>query len=146
MNGIAVFVYSDWAARYPELANWITANLAGMFFLEATLYCDNTATSPISDVTQRTMLLYMLTSHIAQLNAALGGQPSSNLVGRISEATQGSVTVSAQMDVPPGSAQWYAQTKYGSAFWSATAQYRAARYLLAPVHSFRPFGAYLGRQ
>jgi hypothetical protein len=142
----SVFVYSDWAARYPELANWVNANLAGMFFLEATLYCDNTATSPISDVTQRTMLLYMLTSHICQINASLGGQASSNLVGRISDATEGSVTVRAQMDMPPGSAQWYNSSKYGASFWSATAQYRSARYIAAPVRNFQPYGSFLGQQ
>lgn len=146
MNGVSAFVYNDWAARYPELATWVTPTLAGLYFTESTLYLDNTATSPVADVIQRTMLLYMLTSHIAALNARLNGQDSSALVGRISDATEGSVTVSAQMDMPAGSAQWFNSSKYGAAWWSATAQYRMARYIQAPVRSFQPYGSFLGQQ
>ena len=141
MNGVVVFVYADWAARYPELAVWVGAPAAQMYFNEATLYLDNTATSLVADVTQRTMLLYMLTSHIAQINAAQGGQAASPLVGRITDATEGSVTVRAEMKYPEGSAQWYQQTKYGSAYWAATTQYRTMRYLPAPVRNFQPYGA-----
>jgi hypothetical protein len=49
-------------------------------------------------------------------------------VGRISSATQGSVTVQTELNVLPGQASWYSQTKYGLDFWQATAGYRLARY------------------
>lgn len=141
-----IFDYNSWALRFPEISNWVNATLATMYWQEATMLCDNTATSPISDVVQRAILLNLLTSHIAALNAPLGGQASPNLVGRISDATEGSVTVRAQMDMPPGSAQYYAQTKYGSQYWAATAQYRSARYIAAPVRNFQPYGSFLGQQ
>ena len=38
---------------------------------------------------------------------------------------------------PPGSAQWWQQTKYGAAFWAATSQYRGMRYV--PGHNVRGF-------
>jgi hypothetical protein len=113
--------------------------LAQQYFFEAQLYCDNTACSPIRDASQRAILLNMVTAHIAALNAPIDGQPSSPLVGRIANATQGSVTVATQMDVPPGSAQWFAQTKYGAAFWAATAQYRTMQYIPGPAYIPDPY-------
>ena len=140
-TGVVTFVYADWVARYPELAPWVSSSLAQLYFNEATLYLDNTLSSLVVNVEQRTPLLYMLTSHIAQLNASIGGIPSSPLVGRIADATEGSVTVRSELDMAAGSAQWYAQTKYGIAYWQATAQYRTARYLQGPVRNFQPYGS-----
>jgi hypothetical protein len=141
MNGVAIFVYADWSALYPQLALWIGAPAAQQYFNMATIYLDNTPTSLVQDVTQRTMLLYMLTSHIAQLLAPQNGQNASPLVGRISDATEGSVTVRAEMKYPEGSAQWYQQTSYGAMYWAATTQYRTMRYLPGPVRNFQPYGA-----
>jgi hypothetical protein len=111
-----------------------------MYFNEATLYCDNMPTSPVQDLTVRQMLLYMVTSHIAALNAALNGAPASPIVGRISDATEGSVSVKSQMDYPAGSPQWWQQSKYGSAFWAATTQFRTMFYISAPTRTFQPYG------
>lgn len=128
---VAVFSYPAWTSRYPELSG-IDATLAGEFFEEATAYLDNSATGvvPCDTVTYQPRLrfLNMLTAHIAELNRPGGSQ----LVGRISSATQGSVSVSADMGPPSGSAAWYNQTKYGAAYWAATAQYRAFRYVPPP--------------
>ena len=128
MAGV-VFDYSLWSLRYPELSGSVKAALAGAYFIESTLFLDNTDNSRVTDLGQRAMLLNMLTAHIAALNAPLNGQPSSPLVGRITNATEGSVTVAAAMDLPPGSAQWFAQTKYGASFWAATAVYRTMLYV-----------------
>lgn len=142
-SGIVVFDFSSWAARYPELASPSTgvgSGLADLYFLEAQLYLDNSLASPVPDVTIRGLLLNMLTAHIAALNAPLSGQPASTLVGRISNASEGSVSVATEMNLP-GSAAWFAQTKYGVAFWQATANLRTARYI--PGAGVRPRqGAY----
>jgi hypothetical protein len=126
--------------RYPELAASVPQPLAQQYFAEATLYCDNTPCSIVTDLTMRTMLLNMVTAHIAALNAPLNGQASSPLVGRINSATEGSVSVGTQLDMPPGSAQWFAQTKYGLAYWQATAQFRTMRYVPGPVPVTNPWG------
>lgn len=144
MDGIVAFSYTNWALRYSELAQFVAEPLAQLYFNEACLYCDNTASSPIIDWSvggQRDMLLQMVTAHIAALNAALGA-PSSPLVGRIASAGEGSVNVSVQNDYPPGSAQWFQQTKYGSAFWGATARYRRFQYVAKcrrNLDPYRPF-------
>lgn len=132
MSGVVVFNYQRWAVRYPELSGSITENQAEVYFEEAQLYCDNTACSPVTDLVQRGIFLGMITAHIAMLNAPINGQPASPLVGRISQATEGSVSVSAEADYPPGTAQWFMTTKYGAAFWTASQQFRTAFYVAGP--------------
>lgn len=144
MEGVVVFDYMAWSARYPELATSVTQPTAQMYFNEAQLYCDNTPCSIVVDVCIRAVLLNQVTAHIAALNSSLNGQPSSPLVGRINAATQGSVSVGTQLDMPPGSSQWFAQTKYGLAFWQATAQFRSMRYVPGRTPVVNPWGGRYG--
>jgi hypothetical protein len=140
---IVAFDYSLWSARYPELAASVQPATAAAYWAEAGLYCDNTACSVITDDSaggQRAMLLGMVTAHIAAINAPLNGQPASTLVGRISNATEGSVTVATQNDYPAGTVQWWQQTKYGAAFWAATPQFRTARYVHGPRAQYNGLG------
>jgi len=121
------FDYKAWAARYPELSRSVTDVQAQAYFNEACLYCDNTECSPVRDDSvggQRSMFLNMITAHIAALNASANGVDASPLVGRIASATEGSVTVQTDNQYPPGGAQWFQQTKYGAAFFAASAQFR----------------------
>lgn len=153
-NGVVTFDYAIWAARFPSLAANVDAPLANAYFAEAQLFCDNTPCSPVRNLTIRAVLLNLLVAHLAMLNtpvdaASSGGSsggstsgPSpapSPLVGRITSATEGSVSVSTQFDVPPGSAQWFAQTPYGAEFWAATAAYRTMRYLPNPARNMDPY-------
>ncbi|PVX61241.1 DUF4054 domain-containing protein [Paraburkholderia unamae] len=147
-GGVVTFSWGDWSARYPELATSIYEALAQLYFNEAQLYCDNTPTSLIRDTSpggERELLLNMMTAHIAALNAPLNGQPSSPLVGRISGASEGSVSVQSQNDYPPGTVQWYQQTKYGAAFWAATMKYRTMLYTRGPVPVSNPFNLFRRR-
>ena len=69
----------------------------------------------------------MITAHIAQLNSGTAAQAASPLVGRITNATQGSVSVATSGDMgepASGSAAWFQQTKYGAAYWQASMPYR----------------------
>lgn len=148
VGGVVVFNWMNWSIRYPELASQISQPLATMYFQEAAMYCDNTPTSLIRDSSvggQRDMMLQMVTAHIATLNAPLNGQPASPLVGRISGATQGSVNVQTQMDVPAGSAQWFNQTRPGAAFWAASARYRTMHYVPGKVPIVDPYSSNLNR-
>lgn len=129
--GVVSFDYTGWSARYPELSSSVNSALATLYFGEATLYLDNTDCSIVVDLGQRTTLLNMITAHIAQLNAPIGGQPATPLVGRIETASEGSVSVTAKYaDQVPGSMAWFIQTKYGAAYWAASAIYRTMRYVL----------------
>ena len=126
---VAVFDYDLWSARYPELAAKVSPSLAATYFVEAGLYLDNTDCSPVPDASVRLILLNMIVAHIAALNAA-SGDPSSPLVGRISNVTEGSVSIGtdAITDVPP----YWAQTRYGLQFWQATTALRTMHYVPGP--------------
>lgn len=139
-TGVVTFSYPRWAARYPEFSG-VSEATAQAYFDEAGLYCDNTPCSIVADLGERAILLNMVTAHIASLNAPVSaGGSGSSLVGRISSASEGSVSVQAQMDLSPGSAQWYGQTKYGIAYWQATAKYRTMTYVPGPVPPVNPWG------
>ena len=143
MTGAVEFNYGTWVARYPEFAA-VSEQLAQAYWDEAALYCANNTCNPAFADGALPTLLNMLTSHIAWLNAprdlngnpASTGTPASPIVGRISSASQGSVSVSTEMgDVAGGSPSqpWYMQTVYGSSYWFATSKYRTARYSANPM-------------
>lgn len=135
-TGVVVFNYATWVARYPEFAA-VTEPTATLYFNEATIYLNNTDCSPVVDTGKRAVLLNMLTAHIAAL-AAKAASPGGGIVGRIDSATEGSVSVHAEMVTTPNST-WYMQTPYGAAYWQATAQYRTMKYVPGPVQPI-PFG------
>ena len=120
--------------RYPEFST-LSDELIGACFDEAGVYCTPTDKSPVKSDSLRTTLLNMLTAHIAFLNFGSLGNSATDLVGRISNATEGSVTVAA--DMGSGSTvefrAWYMQTKYGAAYWQATLSYRGARWVGRPA-------------
>lgn len=140
MNGIAVWNYANWSLIFPELSAWTNSAQATQYWNEATMLLDNTACSPVKDVNQRTTLLNLLTSHICALRQPLGGEPSSQLVGRINQATQGSVTVQSEMNTAPGSDQYFSQTKYGAQYWQMSLPFRSARYAPGFRRIFSPVG------
>lgn len=121
--------------RYPEFSNTGDA-LLGAYFVEAGVYLNNTGTSPVCDEALRSVLLNMLVAHLALLGTGSNGQPPSSMVGRLSQATEGSVSVSTDVGAVSGSEAWYASTKYGWAYWQATRAFRTARYL--PGYSVAP--------
>lgn len=139
-GGVVIFDYTIWASKYTILAASVTETVAQLWFDEAaTLYLNNTACSPVQDLPTRAMILGMLTAHLVILNVPIGNANPSPLVGRISNGTQGSVSVAVENQYPPGTVQWYQQTQPGASAWAALAPYRTARYLPAP-RRFRGLG------
>jgi len=140
-----VFDYDTWVGRYPEFSP-IDPGLAQAYFNEATLYHRNDATGPVRDPINQQTLLFMVTAHIAELYRVEGDRAVNPLVGRIGSATQGSVTLSTELDMPAGTPQWWSQTKYGLSYWSATAVYRTMHYRSVPMRIFDPFygGRFIG--
>lgn len=130
--GIVIFDPVEFKELYPSFSSLTDPQLNNAFSL-ATMYLANTECSVVSDVAQRKTLLYLLTAHIAKMQYGEYGQKPGGLVGRISSATEGSVSVSAEYAAAAGSAQWYLQTSYGASYWEATARYRVARYVAGPT-------------
>lgn len=90
----------------------------------------------MTDPLRRAVLLNMLTAHVVKLASAMA---TGGLVGRINSATEGSVTVSAEMGPASGTSAWYMQTQYGATYWQATAQYRT--FQVVPGRSYTQRGA-----
>lgn len=128
MGVTVTFDYSAWALAFPEFSN-VTQTQATMFWNEATIYCRNDGGGPVSNATTQSFLLNLLTAHIAFLRVGTAANPASPLVGRISQAAEGTVSVSTELPTLPGAAAWYSQTQYGLSYWTAIAPYRTMRYL-----------------
>ena len=128
ITGMVVFDYSAWAASFPELAGSVVQSQAQNYFGMA---CDTPLGSRLTcDLSGRGLrLLNLLTAHYAKLFGTINGEAPSGLVGRISSATEGSVSVSAEGPPASNSSWWYLQTPYGAAFWNATANMRTMRYV-----------------
>ncbi|EDJ4876599.1 DUF4054 domain-containing protein, partial [Salmonella enterica] len=67
-------------------------------------------------------------------------------VGRITSASQGSVSVSVDNSGSNDASWWYLQTPYGADYWQATAPYRSMEYVPGgspsryPGHYYRGYG------
>jgi len=141
---VATFDSAAFKLRYPQFVA-VNNDLLAAYFDEAGLYLSNTACSPVQNIQRRTLLLWMLTAHIAYLNGALSPDGSTPPVGRVSSATEGSVSASFDYVAPtPGSGPWFNTTQWGAAFWQATSSLRGFRYRSRPtrVEGFNgyPFG------
>jgi hypothetical protein len=130
------FNYQQWVATFPMFSA-VSEPLAQSYFDMATLYFNNCSWP--GSLPQAPTLLNLLTCHLAWLysprddngNPASTGTAAPAIVGRISSATQGSVSMQTDFDSSSGSpnAQWYNQTPWGAQYWAATAQFRTARYV-----------------
>lgn len=138
------FSFSTWTSIFPEFGA-CTSDQGQNWFNRASFICSNNASNPANGTAGLlSTLLYLLTSHIAWLNAprdasgnpAASGSAPSPLVGRIDSAAEGSVNVHADMgDANAGSPSqaWYMQTKYGAEYWAMTAGFRTACYIAQPT-------------
>lgn len=115
-------------AMFPEFSN--VADLSLPFLFEkSTDYLNNTHFSLVDDAAKRERLLYLLMAHLAYMkygdSQKNGG---SGMVGRISSASEGSVSVSSDVGQVEFRYSWYTQSPYGMDFWQATKVYRMAQY------------------
>lgn len=127
---VVVFDPTAFKAEYPEFATVSDARTTAMFTLAEQSILDNTDNSPVMDVNFRTQLFYMLVAHLLTLLGGAPTTPTNTPPGRLSQATEGTVTASFEYLLPPGSAMapWFVQTKYGAMYWTMTAPFRSLKY------------------
>ncbi len=148
------FVYADWVAAFPSFGEIIESD-AQMYFDGASTLCANDTCSPAfpvqvsmnnSQVPLLKRLLWLLTCHLAYLGAFrnASGIPSSSgtippvpVIGRVSSASEGSVSITSEFDtngypVPA----FFQQTPWGLQYWQALAPTRTMQY--SPRTSFVP--------
>lgn len=69
--------------------------------------------------------------------------PPLGVVGRINQAAEGDVSVSAEWQAPPNANQaYFTQTKYGAQYWTMTARYRTAIFIPAPPGAYDPLAGF----
>lgn len=141
---VITFSFATWIGLYPEFAAVNQVQASG-WFDRAGFICGNEPCNVLNSVPGMLQCaLYLLTSHLAWLNAprdakgnpAASGTPPPPIVGRINTASEGSVSVGATIgDETAGSPSqpWYMQTRYGAEYWNLTAPVRTARYVAHPT-------------
>lgn len=132
--------FNTFTAMFPVFGCLTQPQVEGYFNISG-LYVANSPRNPAICILPQ--LLYLVTAHIAWLmlpkdangNPATNGSASSgSLVGRITNATQGSVNVGLEMGPSSGPQEaWYNQTQFGAMAWVAMAPFRTARYLVSPT-------------
>ena len=148
-----VFDYDTWVAMFPEMAG-VTSPVATGYFAMATMYIRNDGGGPINDPNMQATVLNLTTAHIAKLFSnqtagipVTGGiePPNTGAVGRVSQASQGSVSATLEMMPAEASSAWFNQTQYGAAAYRMLAPFRTMRYL-GPTNRrrFNPPARYWG--
>lgn len=126
MSGVVVFDIAEFRALYPRVV--ATDAQLEDYFAMAETFLDNTPCSVVKDVSSRKRMLYLLVAHIATITGmAETGNP---VVGRISSASEGSVSVSLDYGAMGNNERWYMQTPWGAMYWQLTKKYRSAVYRL----------------
>lgn len=138
MGIVVTFDFAGWQALFPQFSTLTETQVVTLVLPLAEQYCRNDGGGPVSTAATQTNLLNLMVAHICALLFGVNGQPPSPLVGRISNATEGSVSVAVDFPQTPNSV-WYNQTQFGAMFWAATAIYRTMRYMPGPCRAFNPW-------
>lgn len=130
MGVIATFDYATFIASYPEFSATPEPSIAGYWTMAEALH-SNDGCGPVTVDNVQLQLMNLVTAHIAAQFTTPQGTPAAatGLVGAISSASEGSVSVSAQALISQSeSASFWNATKYGALYWRMTLPYRTARY------------------
>lgn len=131
MGAIVAFNYTIWKQKFPKLG-YVTELQAQSYFDMATTLQVNDGSGPVNNAAVQTNMLDTLTAHLAALFSPpdSGGGSSPAIVGRISSATEGSVTVTTEWagEVSDNEA-FYIQTQYGAVYWQMRKAFLTMRYV-----------------
>lgn len=135
MGTPVVFDYTKWAALFPELASVPEQQVTGYFTI-AGYFCDNSGSGPVpggAPYYQLDTFLNYITAFLTKLYATINGVAPSPLVGRISQAAEGSVSVAAELNANPSAAlAFWSQNEYGLTYWTMSQQFRTGFYVPPP--------------
>lgn len=125
-DNVVEFVVAEFRGIYPNIKN--TDMQLQQFFMEAELFFNNTEQSCVKDIAKRKIYLYLIVAHLATLQAQVDS--GNMLVGRLSSATEGSVSVASDYGVLGKNEKFWAQTPYGAKYWALTALFRTSVYVV----------------
>lgn len=125
-DGVVVFDVDEFRELYPTIT--ATDPQLEDYFAIAETFLDNTKCSIVRDLKARKRMLYLLVAHIATLTGM--AEQGNNVVGRISNATEGTVSIGLDYGTMGNNERWYLQTPWGAMYWQLTKKYRSAVYRL----------------
>lgn len=131
---VVVFDPAVFKLAFPEFEAVPKARLELLFTMVGATILDNSDASIIVDPAVRAPLLDLLVAHMVTLYGSgvpgvPGGSPT-GVVGRVSSATEGSVSTSLEYRAAASATEaWYNQTQYGAMYWAMTVQWRSFRYV-----------------
>lgn len=130
---VVVFDPAAFKIAFPEFALVPDARLMALFNMVGMTILDNTDASIVVNPLQRSPLLDLLVAHMLTLygwvTTAGAYVPGTGGVGRVSSATEGSVSTTLEYRAPSSASEaWYNQTPYGAMYWVMTAPFRSFRY------------------
>lgn len=126
IDGVVIFYPDEFKRLYPTVK--ATDEQLEDYFAMAETFLDNTKCSLVKDLKSRKRMLYLLVAHIATITGS--AEKGNNIVGRISSATEGTVSVSLDYGAMGNNERWYLQTPWGAMYWQLTKRYRSATYRL----------------
>ena len=130
MSTIFVFNPTEFKLAYPSFEKYTDEQLNFMFDMVENDILDNTVSTCIPLKTRK-KFFYLLVAHMAELQSRID-DGNSGLVGRISSASEGSVSISSDyLSSPTALAQWLNQTPYGATYYAMSARYRVALWVSA---------------
>jgi hypothetical protein len=132
VRGVVEFDPAEFKELYPAFAT-VADEALELNFMAAEMFVNNTCCSRVQDANKRERLLNLLVAHITQLLPGINGQPPAGIVGVITDASEGSVSVSTSVGNIPFTAVYFAQTQFGLMFWQLTAPFRQFVYVPAPT-------------
>lgn len=128
-EGVVEFNVAEFREMYPTITVQVATDAQlEMFFLEAELLFNNTPQSCVKDLKKRKIYLYLVVAHLATLQSQVDA--GNMLVGRLSSASEGSVSISSEYGTLGNSEKWWVQTPYGAKFWQMTAIFRTSLYVV----------------
>lgn len=147
---VSVFDYAAFSALFPELvAGGVTEPIATALFGVAGLMLDNTDCSIVPDPAVRLTFLNYIVAHLASVSGypvpAGGSAAPSGIVGRISSATEGTVSVASELAGVTNAQAWWMQSQYGATFWQLTRGLRTMQYRGVAPRYFGPAALAGGR-
>lgn len=130
MSNVYVFDPVAFKLAYPQFAKFTNEQLIQFFEEVENSVVDNTESSCFS-LANRKKWFYLLVAHNAELQNRIDSG-NTGLVGRISSATEGSVSITTDYNMGDGAlGQWLNQTPYGAKFFALTTAWRSALWVAA---------------
>lgn len=138
MNDSVVFDVTEFRESYPKIA--LTDKQLELSFEQATMILNKSNRGAVKmPIEKRKILLYLLVAHLATLQSRI--DDGNDAVGKVTSASEGSVSVSLDAGQASLNTTFFQQTQYGAMYLSLTAKYRSFLYTMGfmsmPVRRYR---------